>query len=78
MRKVCTTLSGGWVKATRSVPAGFSLDAGAATQPRPMGGFGAAKATHEPHGGEWLPRRGTGRGNLKRAVGASFFCFVFF
>jgi len=24
-------LSGDWVKATRSVPAGFSLDAGAAT-----------------------------------------------
>jgi len=35
-----------------------------------MGGFGAAKATLEPHGGEWLPRRGTGRGGLKRAVGA--------
>jgi len=26
------------------------------------GGCSAAEATLEPHGGEWLPRRGTGRG----------------
>jgi len=30
----------------------------------------SARPPLEPHGGEWLPRRGTGRGELKRAVGA--------
>ena len=35
-----------------------------------MGGLSAAKATLEPHGGEWLPRQGNGKGNFKRAVGA--------
>ena len=47
-----------------------------------MGGFGAAKATLEPHGGEWLPRRGTGRGESNASLdafpeplGESFKCF---
>ena len=35
-----------------------------------MGGLSAAKATLEPHGGEWLPRRGTGRGDQNASLDA--------
>ena len=66
MRKVCTTPKRRLGQGRACAPAGFSLDAGAATQPRPMGGFGAAKATLEPHGGEWLPRQGNGKGEIKK------------
>jgi hypothetical protein len=33
-----------------------------------MGGLSAAKATLEPHGGEWLPRQGNGKGRSNSVV----------
>ena len=59
-------LSGGCVKATLRVPAGFNPDAGAATHAL-LRGWGLTQLL-EPHGGEWLPHRGTGRG-LKSPAG---------
>ena len=83
MRKVYCDCKRSRGQGRACAPVGFSLDADAATQPRPMGGFGAAKATLEPHGGEWLPRRGTGRGEsncvvrrIPEPLGDDFQCFT--
>jgi hypothetical protein len=45
MIKINKKLRGDWVKATRSVPAGFSLDAGAATTLSQGAGFKPSPAS---------------------------------
>ena len=63
MRKVCVLPpSGGWVKAALARPQGLALTRAQRPTLWPMGGFGAAKATRKPPGGEWLPRQGNGKG----------------
>jgi len=60
------------------VPKG-SLDAGAATH-APLRGW-VETQPREPHGGEWLPQRGTGRGikkahrNIPEPLGEVFLFF---